>query len=43
MVRELIETVTDIAPSATEVDLRNVSDPRCLQKTLFRQIDARQR
>ena len=39
-VRELIEPITNIAPSAIEVDLGNMPDPRCLQKTLIRHIDA---
>ena len=40
VIRELIEPIPNVAPSAAEVDLRNVPGLRCLQKTLVRQLDA---
>ena len=41
MVRKLIVPITNIAPGATKVNLGNVPNSRCQQKTLVRHSDAR--
>ena len=35
VISQAVEPIANIAPSATKVDLRNVPDPRNLQKTLM--------
>ena len=43
VLRELIESISNIAPSDAEINFGDMPDPRCLQKTFVRQIDSRQR